>query len=137
VTLKNVQIWAQMKMTKQKVVKFDEASEFFFHEGCFILEILNTPDDPEVSIARARLEPGKTTKFHALKGVSERYLIQEGQGVINVGDLPEQRLLKGDVVVIPAGIRQRIFNPGPKPLVFLAICTPRFSPECYQDLESD
>ena len=48
--------------------------EYFFEEGCFILEMLNTDSDPDVSIARARVEPEKTTRFHRLKGVVERYV---------------------------------------------------------------
>jgi hypothetical protein len=33
----------------------------------------------------------------------------------------------------PAGERQRIDNPGPDELVFLALCTPRFQRAAYQD----
>ena len=46
-----------------------------------------------------------------------------------------KRLAAGDVVVIPAGCPQQIRNDGEDDLVFLAICTPRFVPECYRDLE--
>lgn len=52
----------------------------FFEEGCFIVEISNSSDDPEVSIARARVEPGRATQWHRLMGISERYVILEGKG---------------------------------------------------------
>jgi mannose-6-phosphate isomerase-like protein (cupin superfamily) len=42
----------------------------------------------------------------------------------------------GDVVIIPAGARQRISNTGTIDLVFLAICVPRFTPGAYVDIES-
>jgi mannose-6-phosphate isomerase-like protein (cupin superfamily) len=40
----------------------------------------------------------------------------------------------GDVVVIPAGVPQRISNAGPSDLEFYEVCTPRFRPEAYIDL---
>jgi len=42
----------------------------------------------------------------------------------------------GDVVLIPPEFRQRIRNVGQSDLVFLAICTPRFVQNAYEDLES-
>ena len=72
-------------------------NEFWFEEGCFITELSNTPDDPAVSVARARVPVG--------------------------------------VVLIPSSCRQRIANIGDKDLIFLAICTPRFRQEAYQDAE--
>jgi mannose-6-phosphate isomerase-like protein (cupin superfamily) len=39
------------------------------------------------------------------------------------------------VVLIPAACPQRITNTGAGDLVFLAICTPRFTYEAYEELE--
>jgi oxalate decarboxylase/phosphoglucose isomerase-like protein (cupin superfamily) len=39
------------------------------------------------------------------------------------------------VVLIPPACRQRIANTGAGDLVFLAICTPRFSYDAYEELE--
>lgn len=116
------------------VKKLDNGAEYFFIEGCHILEMSNSPDDPEVSIARARLEPGKTTAWHRLKGVSERYVVLEGQGRVQVGDAPPSEVAVGDVVLIPPGIPQRISNTGAVDLVFLAVCTPRFTGDVYESL---
>ena len=44
----------------------DESAEYFFKEGCHILEWLNTPEDPAVSVARARVDPGIRTRRHFL-----------------------------------------------------------------------
>lgn len=104
-------------------------------EGCLILESWNDASDADVSIARACVEPGDTTKLHALKGVTERYLIIEGNGIVTVGDLESSEVKPGDVVVIPPGTRQKISNSGKFDLVFYCICTPRFTDECYESLE--
>jgi mannose-6-phosphate isomerase-like protein (cupin superfamily) len=109
----------------------DANREYFFQEGCFILELLNDPADPQASIARARVPPGVTTRWHRLRGTVERYAIVSGSGAVSVGDAPAAAVGPGDVVLIPAMTRQRIANTGAEDLVFLAVCTPRFEPENY------
>ncbi|MEC5387785.1 cupin domain-containing protein [Uliginosibacterium sp. H3] len=109
--------------------------EYFFGEGCYITEWSNSPDDAAASIARARVLPGVTTRWHGLDGIAERYVILAGKGSVEVGKLPAMPVEPGDVVVIPPGERQRIRNTGDADLVFLAICTPRFVVEAYVDLE--
>ena len=122
---------------KPNVIKSNPDSEYYFVEGCHILEVSNTSDDPSLSIARARVAPGVTTRRHRLHGVTERYLILEGLGLVDVGDLSEQPVAAGDVVIIPPGCPQRITNTGDGDLIFLAVCTPRFTPDCYRDIDAD
>lgn len=112
-------------------------AEYFFREGCFITELSNRPDDAVVSIAKARVESGCTTRRHRLHGTVERYVILSGTGTVEVGDEPARAVAAGDVVLIPAQCPQRIRNSGSADLIFLAICTPRFVPENYEDLETD
>ena len=114
----------------------DPSAEFPTGERCHILELSNAPGDPDLSIARARVEPGATTRWHRLAGVAERYVILAGRGRAEIGDLPPRAVAPGDVVLIPPGVRQRIANTGHDDLVFLAICTPRFRPEHYADIDS-
>lgn len=116
--------------------RFDARREYFFDEGCFINELNNSPDDAAVSMAQARVAPGTTTRWHRLQDVTERYVILTGIGLMEVGDLPPQEVHPGDTITIPPLCRQRIANPGDADLVFLAICSPRFVPECYEDLEA-
>ena len=111
-------------------------SEFFTEELCHITELSNSPNDPEQSIARARVAPGITTCWHALIDTTERYVLISGQGIVEIGDLPPTAMNPLDVAIIPAGMRQRITNSGTTDLVFLAICTPRFRPECYQHIDA-
>ncbi|MEE9426044.1 MAG: cupin domain-containing protein [Methylococcales bacterium] len=111
--------------------KYDINREYFFAEGCFITELSNTFNDPEVSIARARVEPGKTTKWHSLTGVTERYVILEGIGRVEVENIEPTVVNIGDVVIIPQQVQQRISNIGENDLIFLAICSPRFNESVY------
>ena len=109
--------------------------EIYLSEGCFVTEWSNTPEDPDASIARARVPPGVTTRWHRLAETTERYVILEGTGRAHVGDREPRDVAAGDVVLIPAGCRQRITNTGAGDLVFLAICTPRFTHDAYEELE--
>jgi mannose-6-phosphate isomerase-like protein (cupin superfamily) len=110
-------------------------AEFYTDEGCHINELSNSQADPEVSIARARVRPGVTTRWHRVSGTTERYVLLSGAGKVEVGNLPAQDVAPGDVVLIPPGCRQRISCLGKEDLVFLAICTPRFQPGVYQDID--
>lgn len=109
--------------------------EFYTLENCYITELYNTPDDPGMSIARARVEAGKRTRWHRLAGITERYYIVSGKGCVEVGQLPPQEVTTGDTILIPPLCRQRITNIGSEDLVFLAICTPRFLPDTYEDID--
>ncbi len=120
---------------KPLVRPYDAGREYYFREGCHINELSNSPGDEAVSIARARVEPGSTTRWHRLSGIVERYVVLEGRGRVELGDLPAEPVGPGDVVLIPPGTPQRITSEGSQELVFLAICSPRFVPEAYEDLE--
>ncbi|EEW24965.1 cupin domain-containing protein [Rhodobacter ferrooxidans] len=109
--------------------------EFWTAERCFITELHNAPQSPEASLARARVEPGVTTQLHSLTGVTEVYIVQQGSGLLEIAGA-RLRLHTGDRAIIPPGTPQRIHNDGAEELVFLCLCTPRFVPAAYVDLES-
>ena len=125
---------AKEEMMRGKINKADKNRELFTEEGCFIMEMWNTPEDGDVSIARARVSPGVTTFLHRLKDTVERYVIMEGTGLVEVGDLPPTEVRAGDVIIIPRSAPQRITNTGDGDLIFLCICTPRFVPEEYETM---
>jgi mannose-6-phosphate isomerase-like protein (cupin superfamily) len=87
--------------------------EFYTDERCWILEVWR---DNAVTVARARVARGVTTKAHLLRGVVERYLIVEGRG-------------------IAPKVSQSITNSGACDLIFYCICTPPFTQSCYKSLE--
>ncbi|CAG7856163.1 hypothetical protein MCAMS1_00555 [biofilm metagenome] len=120
-----------------EIISYQAKAEYFTDELCFINELSNRDSDPYVSIARARVKPGITTRWHRLHNTVERYVILEGEGLVEVGELPPQLVRYGDVVLIPAECRQRITNTGTTDLIFLAICTPRFKQEKYEDIDGE
>ena len=122
---------------KPPILRPHPGVEVFIDEGCHILELSNEDSDPALSIARARVESGVTTKWHRLHDTVERSVILDGMGLVEIGDYPPQEVQAGDVVMIPPSIRQRIANIGEGDLVFLAICSPRFRPDAYEDVEGD
>ncbi|MEO1287071.1 MAG: cupin domain-containing protein [Chloroflexota bacterium] len=120
---------------KPEILKFDPSTEFFIEEGCYITENSNSDNDPDLSIAQARVPVGVTTRWHRLHGTIERYVIISGKGRMEVGDLPPREMTAGDTVIIPPMVRQRITNIGDDDLVFFALCSPRFKQEVYEDIE--
>jgi len=120
---------------KEAIKQQNLGNEFYTPEKCYITEFHNTPDDPDASIARVKVQPGVTTRWHRLAGTVERYYIVSGRGRMEVGELPPQEVKAGDIVLIPPMCWQRITNIGPEDLIFLAICTPRFSNDVYEDIE--
>jgi mannose-6-phosphate isomerase-like protein (cupin superfamily) len=120
---------------KSKIHIHDPASEYLTDERCHILELSNSSDDPDVSIARARVEPGVTTKKHYVAGTIERYIMLEGAGRVMVEGMLDRDVGVGDVIVIPSGTVQSIANTGDVDLAFLCVCTPRFEWENYESLE--
>lgn len=117
-----------------RIVHPDTDAEVVTQERCAVLESWNTPLDPQVSIARARVAPGITTQRHTL-AVDERYVVVEGEGIARIGDLEPETVSPGDVVVVPAGTPQQIGNESDSDLVFYCVCSPRFTPDSYTSLE--
>jgi len=122
---------------KEVIKQQNLSNEFYTPEKCYITELFNMPEDPDASIARARVVPRETTRWHRLKETVERYYIVNGKGCVEVGNLPSQEVNTGDIVIIPPMCRQRITNIGSDDLVFLAICTPRFLNDNYEDIEDN
>ncbi len=114
------------------MVRHKLQEEFYTDEGCFIQELWNNGEDEGVSVARARVAPGVTTAWHRLRGAWERYIIMAGTGAAEVDGQAPAPVAPGDVVVIPPGVPQRITNTGTEDLIFLCVCTPRFTPERYE-----
>ena len=122
-------------MKKPEIIQPGEVEEYYFKEGCYIAELLNREDHSALSIARARVAPGVSTRRHRLKGIEERYIIQSGEGIVRLEGHPPEQVQAGSVVYIPEGCEQSITNTGNEDLIFVALCTPRFVVEAYEDTE--
>ena len=116
--------------------KADPSVETYTEEKCFITEIINSTGHPDVSVARARVEPGVTTALHQLKGIEEIYYVLQGEGRALI-DGNEFDVKSGDSLMIPRNAPQQIENTGTQDLVFLCICTPRFTPDSYSEIVSE
>jgi mannose-6-phosphate isomerase-like protein (cupin superfamily) len=125
----------EKKPVQAKTFSTINAPELMTSEGCYIQELSNSNEDGDVSIARARVQPGVTTFLHLLRNTGERYLILQGQGAVEIGAKFRAEVSPGDVVWIPQNAAQRITNTGTDDLVFLCICAPRFERQCYESLE--
>lgn len=119
-----------------RILPVTPENEYWFAEGCHILELSNGMHDEALSIARARVAAGSVTRWHRLHGITERYVIESGTGIVEIEGLTPQAVSPGDVAIIPAGRRQRICNNGTQDLRFLALCTPRFVPDAYEDVDT-
>ncbi len=119
---------------EDKIVFANGKGEFWTDERCYITELHNCDASPEASLAVARVEVGVTTQLHSLTGVIERYILRQGEGILEI-DGVKQHLQVGDQAVIPAGAAQRIENTGAVDLEFYCLCTPRFFPASYVNLE--
>lgn len=119
---------------RQIIVLANGMGEFWTDERCYITEMHNCDASPEASLALARVEVGVTTQLHSLTGVIERYVVRQGEGIVEI-DGVKHKLHVGDQAVIPAGAAQRIENTGSVDLEFYCLCTPRFFPDSYVNLE--
>jgi hypothetical protein len=63
------------------------------------------------------------------------FYIAEGCFITEWLNTPGDPAVSMDVVSIPPACAQRITNTGAGDLVFLAVCTPRFVQEAYEEIE--
>ena len=122
-------------MTEPQIIKHNSVGEVYIEEKCFIAEYENHPGPEGHSLARARVKPGERTRWHRLVDTEERYIILQGEGLVEIGQLEPTKVVPGDIVVIPSEIDQRITNIGQDDLLFLCLCTPGFRQENYRDTE--
>jgi mannose-6-phosphate isomerase-like protein (cupin superfamily) len=108
--------------------------EILTRERCYIRELLNDEAVPQASIAETRVPPGITTELHRLS-VAEWYVIESGEGLMEVAGGAPFAVGPGDVVAISPQESQRITATGTADLKFLCLCLPAFAPECYESLE--
>jgi len=116
----------------EEIIIANSLKEFYLHERCFITEILNSEKHPDVSISKARVEPGITTELHRLKDTDEKYYILSGEGEMQINGKISGNVKSGDLVLIPKNVSQCITNTGTVDLIILCVCTPRFEMQNYE-----
>jgi mannose-6-phosphate isomerase-like protein (cupin superfamily) len=112
------------------VKPLNSCPEFVAGDGTLLRELLH-PDKQDIalrySLAHAIVPPGQTSTWHSLK-TSEVYYIISGQGEMQIDD-ETQTVEPGDAVYIPPQAKQRIYNAGSEPLVFICIVDPAWRQE--------
>ncbi|MGB0213101.1 NAD(P)-binding domain-containing protein [Algiphilus sp.] len=125
-------LYRQLRARRTRPRRSPAPEPYWFEEGCWISEWWNAGEDDAVSIVEARVPAGGSTRMHALTGTAERYVVLSGTGTAEVAG-ERHPLARGDALLIPPEAPQRIINTGDGELIFLAVCTPRFRPGCYQE----
>lgn len=107
-----------------------EVPEFLAGDHTILKEILHPNNDAvaiNYSLAQARIEVGKASLPHRLKG-SETYYILEGEGEMSIeGDI--KHIKKGNIIFVPPNAEQFVRNIGQVDLVFLCIVEPYWREE--------
>lgn len=118
------------------VKKLEACKEFIANDGCHIREVLHRKNDPldlPYSLAVARVEAGRQTYRHRLRG-TEVYYILSGRGTMHI-DEESREVAANEAVVIPPGAVQWIENSGDEELCFIALVNPPWSEEGDERLE--
>lgn len=113
-----------------EIFQRDEATPFITADGSQIRELIhpNFSCAQNQSLAEATLAPGCATTEHYHPRAEEIYYILQGTARLQLeGQTCDLR--PGDAVLIPAGVRHKIWNIGPGDLRFLCSCAPAYSHE--------
>ena len=115
-----------VQSNQQLVTRKQPLMEYFTHEKFYVTEWWNNEEDPALSVARLRIEPGTTTRPYRLHGITERYLLLSGRAIVEI-DGVSREVGPGDGILIKSGSKRRVKNIGKRDVGLLAICRPRFN----------
>jgi mannose-6-phosphate isomerase-like protein (cupin superfamily) len=110
-----------------QAVRLEDREPFITADGSSIRELVGIPSGnaTQQSLAEATVPAGGETVEHYHRTTEEVYLFTHGAGRMRLGD-DEAEVRAGDTVVIPPGVRHKLSNPGPEPLVLLCCCAPPY-----------
>jgi mannose-6-phosphate isomerase-like protein (cupin superfamily) len=99
-------------------------------DGSTIREVAGPAMDSAVnqSLAEATVPPGGETAEHYHRETEEIYFFTAGAGRMRLGD-EEREVAAGDCVVIPPGVRHKLWAAGGEPLKLLCCCSPAYRHE--------
>jgi len=91
------------------------------------IELINSSlaGSKKLSIAIILIEPGMKSTMHFHKKTEEVYYILEGIGEIYI-DTFKSKIVKGDTILIPIGLKHQIINNNSSLLKFISIDAPIF-----------
>jgi len=112
------------------------SEEFVTLDGSRILELIRPQREgsENLSLARATVMPGATTRWHRHSRSEEIYYVLRGAGLLAI-EAQRHEVAAGDARLIPAGAEHRITCLGAEPLVILCACSPPYSDDDTQVTE--
>jgi mannose-6-phosphate isomerase-like protein (cupin superfamily) len=113
-----------------RIDRLDQQAPFITADGSTIREVAGVPSGNAVqqSLAEATVPAGGETVEHYHHVAEEIYHLVSGAGRLRLAE-EEAEVRAGDTIVIPAGVRHKLWNPGGEPLVLLCCCAPPYSHE--------
>jgi mannose-6-phosphate isomerase-like protein (cupin superfamily) len=111
-----------------RIENLERVDAFKTKDGSEIRELAGIPTGNAVnqSLAEATVPAGGETEEHHHGVTEEIYLFTSGSGRMRLGD-DESDVTVGDTVVIPPGVRHKLWNTGSEPLKLLCCCSPAYS----------
>ena len=110
-----------------EIIRASEREPLTPPDGSEVRELARPPHlTRNQSLAEARVPPGSATVEHFHHASEEIYYFLEGEGRMRLGN-DVARVRAGEAVVIPPGVRHKLWNPGATPLVLLCCCAPPYS----------
>jgi mannose-6-phosphate isomerase-like protein (cupin superfamily) len=113
-----------------RIHRADEIEPYVTRDESAVREIAGPPSQTAAnqSLAEATVEPGGETIEHFHRASEEIYHFTAGAGRMRLG-AEEAEVRAGDTVAIAPGVRHKLWNPGPEPLVVLCCSAPPYSHE--------
>ena len=113
-----------------RVENLDAVEPFTTLDGSTIREVAGPAMESarNQSLAEASVPPGGATTEHYHRSTEEIYFFTDGTGRMRLGD-EEREVGPGDTVVIPPGVRHKVWATGDEPLRLLCCCAPAYSHE--------
>jgi mannose-6-phosphate isomerase-like protein (cupin superfamily) len=110
-----------------QTVRLEDREQFVTADGSLIRELVGIPSGnaEQQSVAEATVPPGTETAQHYHRTTEEVYLFTSGEGRMRLGH-GEADVRAGDTVVIPPGVRHKLWNNSSEPLVLLCCCAPPY-----------
>jgi mannose-6-phosphate isomerase-like protein (cupin superfamily) len=111
-------------------VRLEQRAPFITADGSSIRELVGLPSGnaSQQSVAEATVPAGGQTVEHYHRTTEEVYVFLSGEGRMRLGD-QEDDVRAGDTVVIPPGVKHKLWNAGSEPLVLLCCCAPPYRDE--------
>lgn len=112
------------------VIKTGERPRFETLDGSLVREFAHPSSSVArtQSLAEAEVPGGGSTAEHFHRSSEEIYYFTGGAGVVRIGD-QEADVGPGDLVVIPPGVRHKLWAAAGRPLTLLCCCSPPYSDE--------